>query len=95
MSNFFLYTILLSTISLPPSLSLSLSLSSHGVDRYLQHGITCIGFRDKEEKERFCHQLKRAVCWLGERAQKQKEKVMEAGERQRRGRDETDSPEHQ
>ncbi|CAI8034911.1 Tyrosine-protein phosphatase corkscrew (Fragment) [Geodia barretti] len=60
-----------------------------------EHGITCIGFRDKEEKERFCHQLKRAVCWLGERAQKQKEKVMEAGERQRRGRDETDSPEHQ
>jgi hypothetical protein len=60
-----------------------------------EHGITCIGFRDKEEKEKFCHQLERAVRWLDERAQKQKEKVMEAGERQMRGRDETDGHAHQ
>jgi hypothetical protein len=32
---------------------------------------------------------------LDERAQKQKEKVMEAGERQMRGRDETDGHAHQ
>lgn len=58
----------------------------------LQHGITCIGFRDKGEKERFCHQLERVIRWLGEKAQKQKERVLEAGEKQRRGKEETDGP---
>ena len=81
--------------NLPVSISLSLPLSLFPWCQYLQHGITCIGFRDKEEKEKFCHQLERAVRWLDERAQKQKEKVMEAGERQMRGRDETDGHAHQ
>ena len=56
-----------------------------------QHGITCVGFRDAVEKERFCHQLDRVARWLGERADKQKERVRERGDRQKKGREETDS----
>ena len=48
-----------------------------------QHGITCVGFRDKIEKDKFCHQLDRTIRWLGEKADKQKDKVLEKGERER------------
>ena len=45
------------------------------------------------EKDRFCHQLERVVRWLGEKADKQREKVLEAGgekQKRRSGREETD-----
>ena len=51
-----------------------------------QHGITCIGFRDTQEKETFCHQLDRVVCWLSEKAERQRERVVDGGERKKKGR---------
>lgn len=64
---------------------------SYHVVVIFQHGITCIGFRDAVEKEKFCHQLDRVVRWLGERADKQKEKVLGRGDRQKKVTEETDS----
>ena len=58
----------------------------------LQHGITCIGFRDEAEKERFCHQLERVARWLEERAGRQKEKVLDPRGKQKRDKEETDGP---
>jgi hypothetical protein len=51
-----------------------------------EHGITCIGFRDTQEKETFCHQLDRVVCWLSEKAERQRERVVDGGERKKKGR---------
>lgn len=35
---------------------------------YMQHGITCIGFRDTQEKDRFLHQIDRVVKLQQERS---------------------------
>ena len=53
---------------------------------YYQLGITCIGFRDAQEKEQFCHQLDRVVCWLSEKAERQRERVVDRGDRKKRGK---------
>ena len=60
---------------------------------FIQHGITCIGFRDTPERDKFCHQLDRVIRWLEEKAERQKERVMEGGGggKQKKGRDETDN----